>query len=110
MTVSLSGGRDVVAIPGPSMIPDRVLSAMHRAMPNIYEGELIDVSNAVFEELPAIARTEGRVFVTVSNGHGAWEMAISNTLSRGDKVLVLESGRFAVAWADMAALSGENVN
>jgi alanine-glyoxylate transaminase / serine-glyoxylate transaminase / serine-pyruvate transaminase len=106
VTVSLSGGRDVVAIPGPSIIPDRVLSAMHRAMPNIYEGDLIDVSNAVFEELPAIARTEGRVFVTVSNGHGAWEMAISNTLSRGDKVLVLESGRFAVAWGDMAALSG----
>jgi alanine-glyoxylate transaminase/serine-glyoxylate transaminase/serine-pyruvate transaminase len=106
VSVSLSGGRDVVAIPGPSIIPERVLTAMHRAMPNIYEGELIDVSNGVFAELPAIVRTSGRVFVTVSNGHGAWEMAISNTLSRGDKVLVLESGRFAVAWGDMAALSG----
>ncbi len=106
MTVSLSGGRDVIAIPGPSIIPERVLSAMHRAMPNIYEGELIDVSNGVFADLPGIVRTDGRIFVTVSNGHGAWEMAISNTLSRGDKVLVLESGRFAVAWGDMAALSG----
>jgi alanine-glyoxylate transaminase/serine-glyoxylate transaminase/serine-pyruvate transaminase len=106
VSVSLSGGRDVVAIPGPSIIPERVLTAMHRTMPNIYEGELIDVSNRLFADLPAIVRTSGRVFVTVSNGHGAWEMAISNTLSRGDKVLVLESGRFAVAWGDMAALSG----
>ena len=106
MTVSLSGGRDVVAIPGPSIIPDRVLAAMHRAMPNIYEGDLIAVSDGVLAELPGVARTDGRVFVAVSNGHGAWEMALSNTLSRGDKVLVLESGRFAVAWGDMAAFSG----
>jgi alanine-glyoxylate transaminase/serine-glyoxylate transaminase/serine-pyruvate transaminase len=106
MQLSLNAGRELVAIPGPSVVPDRVLSAMHRPMPNIYEGELIDVSNEVFERLPGIARTTGRVFVTISNGHGAWEMAISNTLSRGDQVLVLESGRFAVAWGEMAAFSG----
>src|SRR5262245_8992177 len=78
-------------------------------MPNIYEGELIDVSNEVFERLPGVARTTGTVFVTISNGHGAWEMAISNTLSKGDAVLVLESGRFAVAWGEMAAFSGVDV-
>ena len=106
MQLSLNAGRELVAIPGPSVVPDRVLSAMHRPMPNIYEGELIEVSNEVFERLPGIARTTGRVFVTISNGHGAWEMAISNTLSRGDRVLVLESGRFAIAWGEMAAFSG----
>jgi alanine-glyoxylate transaminase/serine-glyoxylate transaminase/serine-pyruvate transaminase len=106
VTTTLSRGREIVAIPGPSMIPDRVLSAMHRAMPNIYEGELLAISDRIFAALPAIARTSGRPFVTISNGHGAWEMAISNTLSRGDKVLVLESGRFAVAWGEMAAFSG----
>jgi alanine-glyoxylate transaminase / serine-glyoxylate transaminase / serine-pyruvate transaminase len=106
VNVSLHAGRDIVAIPGPSMIPDRVLAAMHRPMPNIYDGELLAVSDRIFEQLPGIARASGRVFVTISNGHGAWEMAISNTLSRGDKVLVLESGRFAVAWGDMAAFSG----
>ena len=95
-----------MAIPGPTVVPDRVLSAMHRAMPNIYAGDLIDVSNSIFEDLPTLARTTARPFVSVSNGHGAWEMAISNTLSRGDQVLVLESGRFAVAWGDMAAFSG----
>ena len=109
VNASLHAGRELVAIPGPSVVPDRVLSAMHRAMPNIYDGELIDVSNAIFEQLPAVARTTGRVFVTISNGHGAWEMAITNTLSRGDLVLVLESGPFAVAWGDMAAFVGVHV-
>src|SRR5215471_4314447 len=100
---SLRAGREIVAIPGPSVVPDRVLAAMHRAMPDIYEGELIETSNAIFEQLPRLVRTSGRPFVTVSNGHGAWEMAISNTLSQGDRVLVLESGRFAVSWGEMAA-------
>jgi alanine-glyoxylate transaminase/serine-glyoxylate transaminase/serine-pyruvate transaminase len=106
MKPSLGFGRDMVAIPGPSIVPDRVLAAMHRAMPNIYEGELIDISNDVLARLPGLVRTSGAAFVTVSNGHGAWEMAITNTLSRGDKVLVLESGRFAIAWGDMAAFDG----
>ena len=57
----------MVAIPGPSVIPDRVLSAMHRAMPNIYQGELIDMSLSIFEDLPAIARTQSEAFVAVSN-------------------------------------------
>lgn len=104
--MSLRYGRAAVSIPGPSVIPDRVLNAMHRPMPNIYEGELIDTSFSVLDDLPKIARTAQPVFVSVSNGHGAWEMATSNTLSRGDKVLVLESGRFAVSWAEMLAVSG----
>ena len=93
MNRSLKAGRELVAIPGPSVIPDRVLAAMNQAMPNIYEGELIDASKSVLADLPAIARTEGEAFVTVSNGHGAWDMALSNTLSRGETVLVLEIGR-----------------
>ncbi len=96
----------MVSIPGPSVIPDRVLAAMHRPMPNIYEGDLIDVSFSVQDDLRKIARTEQPVFISVSNGHGAWEMAISNTLSRGDKILVLESGTFAVGWGEMAEVSG----
>ena len=99
----------MVSIPGPSVIPDRVLAAMHRPMPNIYEGDLIEVSFSVQDDLRRIARTEQPVFISVSNGHGAWEMAISNTLSRGDKVLVLESGTFAVGWGEMAEVSGVKV-
>ena len=109
MPRSLRHGRQSVAIPGPSVIPDRVLAAMNQAMPNIYEGELVDVSTQNLLDLPAIARTSGDVFITISNGHGAWEMALSNTLSRGDKVLVLESGRFAVGWGRLGATAGLEV-
>lgn len=106
----LSTGPDLIAIPGPSVVPDRVLSAMHRPMPDIYQGELIDRSNEIFEILPSIARTtSARPFVTMSNGHGAWEMAITNTLSRGDRVLVLESGIFAGVWGTLAAAVGVEV-
>ncbi|MDY7100044.1 MAG: aminotransferase class V-fold PLP-dependent enzyme [Actinomycetota bacterium] len=99
----------MVAIPGPSIIPDRVLAAMHRAMPNIYEGDIIDVSQSVIDELPSIARTEAPAYIAIANGHGAWEMAITNTLSAGDKVLVLESGRFAIGWGEMARSCGADV-
>jgi alanine-glyoxylate transaminase/serine-glyoxylate transaminase/serine-pyruvate transaminase len=104
--MSLSHGRPMVSIPGPSVIPDRVLNAMHRPMPNIYEGELVETSYSVLADLPALARTARPAYVSVSNGHGAWEMATSNVLSRGDRVLVLESGRFAVSWAQMTAVAG----
>ena len=99
----------MVAIPGPSVVPDRVLGAMHRPMANIYEGELVDLTDGLLAELPTIARTEGDVFIAISNGHGAWEMAISNTLSRGDSVLVLESGHFGPAWGALAATMGVEV-
>lgn len=106
---SLRHGRQLVAIPGPSVIPDRVLAAMNQAMPNIYEGDLVDQSKTLFEDLPRIARTAGDAFITVSNGHGAWEMALTNTLSRGDRILVLESGRFARGWGSMGATAGLEV-
>ncbi len=100
----------MVSIPGPSTMPDRVLSAMNRAMPNIYEGELVDLAFEMVERLPSVARTTtGKPFMIISNGHGAWQMAINNTLSRGDHVLVLESGRFAPAWGAMAAKGGVEV-
>ena len=107
--MNLNHGRPLTSIPGPSVIPDRVLGAMHVAMPNIYEGALVEMSQSIFDDLPAIARTEGHVFIAVSNGHGAWEMALTNTLSRGDKVLVLESGRFATGWGEQAAVLGAEV-
>lgn len=109
MTRSLNHGRQMVSIPGPSVMPDRVLAAMHQAMPNIYDGEFFDTSLSVIEDLPAVARTQGTAFVAVSNGHGAWEMALTNTLSRGDPVLVLESGYFARSWGEMGETLGLKV-
>ncbi len=99
----------MVAIPGPSIMPDRVIAAMQRPMPNIYEGPLVDLSNSLFADLPGIARTEGKAFTVIGNGHAAWQMAVSNTLRLDKKVLVLESGRFAVAWGELASISGFEV-
>ena len=107
--MKLNRGRMLTAMPGPSVIPDRVLNAMHASMPNIYTGALVETSLSNFDDLPAIARTTGHVFVAISNGHGAWEMALTNTLCRGDKILVLESGRFALGWGDQANLLGAEV-
>ena len=106
MTRSLRHGWPALAIPGPSVIPDRVLSAMHRPMPNIYGGELVETSLSVLDDLPRIARTQGHAFAAIANGHGAWEMALTNTLSRGDEVLVVDTGVFGRAWARMAEKLG----
>lgn len=107
--MTLHHGIESVSIPGPSIVPNRVREAMARTMPNIYAGPLLDVSDSVLARLPAVARTEGHPFIVTSNGHGAWQMAISNTLVPGDKILVLESGRFAVVWGEAAAMAGVDV-
>ncbi len=107
--MTLARGRPLRTMPGPSVIPDRVLNAMHREAPNIYDGELIDITGSVMRDLVRVARTEGRVAVYVSNGHGAWEAALQNTLAPGDRVLVLATGRFAHGWAEMARTLGVEV-
>ncbi|MEM6896242.1 MAG: aminotransferase class V-fold PLP-dependent enzyme [Pseudomonadota bacterium] len=95
-----------MAIPGPSVMPDRVLQAMHRPSPNIYAGALVDMTASIIPDLKAVAQTSQNVAMYISNGHGAWEAALSNTLSPGDKVLVLATGRFAHGWASMADYMG----
>ena len=60
----------------------------------------------VFDALPAVARTASRAYVPIGNGHAGWEMALTNTLSRGDRVLVLDCGRFAAIWGEMAQFDG----
>lgn len=91
------------------MIPDRVLEAMARPMLDLYEGPVVECAAELRERLPAIARTEGHAFIIISNGHGAWQMATSNTIKRGGKVLVLESGRFASVWGDYTSVSDLDV-
>lgn len=107
--MSLGHGRQYLAIPGPSVIPDRVLNAMHRAAPNIYHGELIDMVPGLVTDLKAVARTTHHCAIYISNGHGAWEAALSNVFSRGDKALVLATGRFAIGWGEMAAKMGVEI-
>ena len=84
-TVNLSNGRHYLAIPGPSVMPDRVLQAMHRPAPNIYAGELVDLTHSLVPDLKQIAGTRHNVAMYIANGHGAWEAALSNTLSRATR-------------------------
>ena len=96
--MTLANGRRYLAIPGPSVMPDRVLNAMHRGAPNIYEGALVDMVHGLVPDLKAVARTTGHVAIYIANGHGAWEAAAANMVRSGDKVLVLSTGRFAAGW------------
>ncbi|SFB00194.1 alanine-glyoxylate transaminase / serine-glyoxylate transaminase / serine-pyruvate transaminase [Poseidonocella pacifica] len=108
--MSLRHGRPYLAIPGPSVVPDRVLAAMHAPAPNIYEGALVDMVAGMIPELRQVARTAHHVAIYVSNGHGAWEAALSNVLSPGDRVLVLSTGQFAHGWAEVAQGVGAEVD
>ncbi len=104
--MKLSSGISYLAIPGPSVMPERVLMAMHRSAPNIYEGELVDMVPDLVERLKQVARTRHDVAIYIANGHGAWEAAISNALSAGDRALALATGTFAHGWAEVAQRMG----
>jgi len=82
---------------------------MHRASPNIYEGELHDLTDSLIPDLKAVAMTKQNVAIYIGNGHAAWEAALSNVLSEGDTVLVLATGRFCIGWGEMAEGLGVTV-
>ena len=107
--MSVRGGREFLAVPGPTTIPDEVLQAMQRPAVEIYSKPLIALTDSLLRDLGRLFATEGRCYIYIANGHGAWEATLSNVLSRGDKVLVLESGKFAVDWGDAAARLGLEV-
>ena len=102
-------GRTYLAIPGPSVVPERVLNAMHRASPNIYEGEIVDTTHRIVADLKRLAMTEQHVAIYIANGHGGWEAALSNMFSRGDKALLVATGRFGHGWAEAARRMGVEV-
>ena len=103
---NLSHGRHTLAIPGPSVMPERVLQAMHRPAPNIYTGELIDMTYSLVPDLKAVAKTDGHVAMYVGNGHAAWEASLANVLAVGDKVLVPGAAQFSNGWAETARKRG----
>ncbi len=102
-------GREFLAIPGPTTMPDEVLRAMHRPALDIYSDQMINMTDSLLRDLSKLFATKGRSYIYIANGHGAWEAVLSNVLSRGDKVLVLESGRFAIGWGNAAAAMGAEV-
>ena len=105
----VSAGREFLSIPGPTVIPDAVLAAMQRPAVDIYAGPLVALTDGLLADMSRIFNTAGRSYIYAANGHGAWEAALTNVLSRGDKVLVLESGRFAIAWGEAAKMLAAHV-
>ncbi|MFC0240937.1 pyridoxal-phosphate-dependent aminotransferase family protein [Rhodopseudomonas telluris] len=104
--MAVRAGREFLAIPGPTTMPDEVLQAMHRPALDIYSSEMVELSESLLRDLSRLFATKGKSYIYIANGHGAWEAVISNVLSRGDKVLVLESGRFALGWGNAAQAMG----
>src|SRR4029079_3551546 len=107
--MSVAAGREFLAIPGPTVIPDAVLAAMQRPAIDIYSGQAIALTDGLLADLAKIFRTSGKVYIYAANGHGAWEAALTNVLSRGEKVLVCESGTFALGWGNQAKMLGAEV-
>src|SRR5262245_55445136 len=107
--MSVRAGREFLAIPGPTTVPDEVLRAMHRPAVDIYSGPLLALTDGLLKDVARVFQTKGRAYIYISNGHGAWEASLTNVLSRGDKILVLESGRFAIGWGESARRMGVEV-
>jgi alanine-glyoxylate transaminase / serine-glyoxylate transaminase / serine-pyruvate transaminase len=107
--MTVRAGREFLAIPGPTTMPDEVLRAMHRPALDIYSKDMVDLTDSLLGDLSKLFATKGQSYIYIANGHGAWEATLSNVLSRGDKVLVLESGRFAINWGNAAAAMGAEV-
>src|ERR1700735_3392067 len=104
--MTVRAGREFLAIPGPTNVPDEVLQAMHRPALDIYSQEMFSLTDSLLADIGKLFATKGKTYIYIANGHGAWEAVLSNVLSRGDKVLVLESGRFAIGWGKCAAAMG----
>src|SRR6201746_1917885 len=107
--MTVRAGREFLAIPGPTNMPDEVLQAMHRPSLDIYSAQMLELTDSLLRDLSKLFATKGRSCIHIANGHGAWESSLSNVLSRGDKILVLESGRFAIGWGNAAAAMGVDV-
>lgn len=108
--MTFQSGRHFLQIPGPTNVPDRVLRAM--AQPTIdHRGpEFAKLTHEVLEGLRKIFKTTEAVVIYPSSGTGAWEAALVNTLSPGDKVLMFETGYFATLWRNMAVKLGLDVD
>src|ERR1700709_2315958 len=103
-------GRHFLQIPGPSPVPDRVLRAMDMPVIDHRSAGFAELAKAVFDGCQKIFKTPVRVITFPSWGPGAWEAAIVNTLSPGDRVLMVETGHFAMLWRQMALRWGIDVD
>jgi alanine-glyoxylate transaminase / serine-glyoxylate transaminase / serine-pyruvate transaminase len=105
-----SSGRQLLQIPGPTNVPERVLRAMARPTIDHRGPEFGRMAQDVLEGLKEVFKTRSKVIVFPSSGTGAWEAALVNTLSPGDRVLMFETGHFAILWSQVASKLGLDVD
>ena len=98
----MTSGRHFLQIPGPTNVPDRVLRAMDYPTMDHRGPAFADVGRRALDGMKRIFKTENRVVIYPSSGTGAWEAALVNTLSPGDRVLMFETGHFAMLWKKLA--------
>src|SRR5271154_372948 len=110
MSMSNTSGRHFLQVPGPSNVPDRILRAIARPTIDHRGPEFGRLGLELLENLKSVFKTASdKIMIFPSSGTGAWEAAIVNTLSPGDKVLMFETGQFATLWKDMALNRGLDV-
>ena len=102
----IHSGRHFLQIPGPTNVPDRVLRAMDRPVIDHRGPEFAQLGAEVLEGVKSVFKTSNPVVIYPASGSGAWEAAIVNTLSPGDRVLVFETGHFSSLWRDIALRHG----
>lgn len=108
--MSFQSGRHFLQIPGPTNVPDRILRAMNRPTIDHRGPEFAQLSIEVLDGLKRIFQTSGPVVIYPSSGTGAWEAAMVNSLSPGEKVLMFETGAFAILWRNLAVRLGLQVD
>jgi len=108
--MAVKSGRHFLQIPGPTNVPDRILRALSRPTIDHRSPEFARLAREVLEGLQEIVRTTGPVVIFPSSGTGAWEAALVNTLSPGNRVLMFETGHFATMWRNMAVRLGLDVD
>jgi alanine-glyoxylate transaminase/serine-glyoxylate transaminase/serine-pyruvate transaminase len=99
-------GRHFLNIPGPTPVPDRILRAMDMPVLDHRGPEFARLSRRVLDGIKTIFKCAGPVIIYPASGTGAWEAALTNTLSPGDRVLMVETGHFATLWKNMSARLG----
>jgi alanine-glyoxylate transaminase/serine-glyoxylate transaminase/serine-pyruvate transaminase len=103
----MRSGRHFLQIPGPTNVPDRVLRAMDLPTTDHRGPGFAELGRRVLDGMKRIVKTEsGEVVIYPASGTGAWEAALVNTLSPGDRVLMVETGHFAMLWQRLAARIG----
>jgi alanine-glyoxylate transaminase/serine-glyoxylate transaminase/serine-pyruvate transaminase len=101
-TTKTSPGRHFLQIPGPSNVPDRVLRALDNPTMDHRGPDFGKLGGQILEKIKGVFNTKSHVIIYPASGTGAWEAALVNTLSPGDRVLMCETGWFASLWREMA--------